>query len=74
MEYSVGTENEKSFRAGENLLNCVRVWDGGYTNMLQQRGLWVALMKEMPLKGNTIQPQGDKSVTVANYVQSSVST
>lgn len=33
---------------------------GKGTNMLLQRGLWAALMKEMPLKGNTIQPQGEE--------------
>lgn len=33
---------------------------GESTNMLLQRGLWADLMKEMPLKGNTIQPQGEE--------------
>lgn len=34
---------------------------GKCTNMLLlQKGLWAALMKEMPLKGNTIQPQGEE--------------
>jgi len=32
-----------------------RSWGKG-----MQRGLWAALMKEMPLKGNTMQPQGEE--------------
>lgn len=32
----------------------------GESSKMLQRGLWAALMKEMPLKGNTIQPQGEE--------------